>query len=80
MSISQRRTLRGRGFTNTYPLRVWDYVNVRKGPVSLRVTSMPGTHGPMQNEYRRILKQVFDEKAGGARTAPAAEASGRMAA
>jgi hypothetical protein len=23
----------------------------------------PGTHGVMQSEYRRMLKQVFDEKA-----------------
>jgi L-ascorbate metabolism protein UlaG (beta-lactamase superfamily) len=46
-TCSAARTLRGRGFTNTYPLRVWDYVTVRKGPVSLRVTSMPGTHGPI---------------------------------
>jgi L-ascorbate metabolism protein UlaG (beta-lactamase superfamily) len=45
-TCSAARTLRGRGFTNTYPLRVWDYVNVRKGHVALRVTSMPGTHGP----------------------------------
>jgi L-ascorbate metabolism protein UlaG (beta-lactamase superfamily) len=46
-TASAARSLRRRGFTNTYPLRVWDYVNVRKGPVSLRVTSMPGTHGPI---------------------------------
>ena len=39
--------LRRRGFTAVYGLRVWDYVTVRKGHVSLRVTSMPGTHGPM---------------------------------
>lgn len=45
-TASAARTLRRRGFQNTYPLRVWDYVNVRKGTVSLRVTSMPGTHGP----------------------------------
>jgi len=45
-TASAALTLRRRGFTNTYPLRVWDYVNVRKGPVALRVTSMPGTHGP----------------------------------
>lgn len=46
-TCSAARTLRKRGFTNTYPLRVWDYVTVTKGPVSLRVTSMPGTHGPL---------------------------------
>src|SRR4051794_16483824 len=46
-TCSAARTLSRRGFTNTYALRVWDYVNVRKGHVSLRVTSMPGTHGPV---------------------------------
>src|SRR4051812_28549346 len=46
-TCSAARTLRRRGFTSTYALRVWDYVTVRKGHVSLRVTSMPGTHGPM---------------------------------
>jgi len=46
-TCSAARTLRRRGFTNTYPLRVWDYVTVRKGHVALRVTSMPGTHGPI---------------------------------
>jgi L-ascorbate metabolism protein UlaG (beta-lactamase superfamily) len=40
-------TLRRRGFTGAYGLRVWDYVNVRKGHVSLRVTSMPASHGPL---------------------------------
>jgi L-ascorbate metabolism protein UlaG (beta-lactamase superfamily) len=46
-TCSAARTLRKRGFTNTYPLRMWDYVKVTKGHVSLRVTSMPGTHGPL---------------------------------
>ncbi len=40
------RTLKRRGVTGAYGLRVWDYVIVRKGHLSLRVTSMPGTHGP----------------------------------
>jgi L-ascorbate metabolism protein UlaG (beta-lactamase superfamily) len=46
-TCSAARTLRKRGFTNTYPLRMWDYVKVTKGRASLRVTSMPGTHGPL---------------------------------
>ncbi len=45
-TASAARTLRRRGFTNTYALRAWDRVNVRKGPVSLRVTAMPAKHGP----------------------------------
>jgi L-ascorbate metabolism protein UlaG (beta-lactamase superfamily) len=46
-TASAARTLSKRGFTNTYPLRTWDRVNVRKGHISLRVTAMPGTHGPL---------------------------------
>jgi hypothetical protein len=32
----------------------------------------PGTHGIMESEYRRLLKQVFDEKETPARPALAA--------
>jgi L-ascorbate metabolism protein UlaG (beta-lactamase superfamily) len=46
-TASAARTLRRRGFTNTYALRMWDYVNVTKGHLTLRVTSMPAAHGPM---------------------------------
>lgn len=46
-TASAARTLTRRGFTNCYPLRTWDRVKVRKGPVQVRVTAMPGTHGPM---------------------------------
>ncbi len=45
-TASAARTLARRGFRNTYALRTWDRVNVRKGAVSLRVTSLPGRHGP----------------------------------
>jgi L-ascorbate metabolism protein UlaG (beta-lactamase superfamily) len=45
-TASAARTLARRGFVNTYALRTWDRVNVRKGPVSLRVTALPGRHGP----------------------------------
>jgi len=46
-TASAARTLSKRGFTNTYRLRTWDRVNVRKGHVSLRVTATPGRHGPL---------------------------------
>jgi L-ascorbate metabolism protein UlaG (beta-lactamase superfamily) len=46
-TASAARSLAKRGFKNTYPLRTWDRVNVRKGHVTLRVTAMPGTHGPL---------------------------------
>jgi L-ascorbate metabolism protein UlaG (beta-lactamase superfamily) len=34
------------GFTQRYPLKAWDSLTVRKGPALLRVTAMPGRHGP----------------------------------
>jgi hypothetical protein len=39
--------LRGRGFTRTCPLRTWDSETVRKDAASMRITSMPGRHGPI---------------------------------
>src|SRR5438270_14054088 len=44
---SAAQTLAGRGFTRTYPMRAWDSASIRKGYASLRITSMPGTHGPL---------------------------------
>jgi L-ascorbate metabolism protein UlaG (beta-lactamase superfamily) len=46
-TASAARTFKKRGFTRTCALRTWDSVQVRKGETSLRVTSMPGTHGPL---------------------------------
>jgi L-ascorbate metabolism protein UlaG (beta-lactamase superfamily) len=45
-AASAARSLRRMGFTRLYGLRTWDKVEVRKGPVSLRITAVPGTHGP----------------------------------
>lgn len=44
---SAARTLKRRGFRKVCPLRTWDSVDVRKADASVRVTSMPGRHGPM---------------------------------
>ncbi|MCU1233243.1 MAG: L-ascorbate metabolism protein UlaG, beta-lactamase superfamily [Candidatus Solibacter sp.] len=44
---SAARTLGSRGFTRTYPMRTWDSAAIRKGSASLRITSLPGTHGPL---------------------------------
>lgn len=41
------RELRRHGFTRLYPLNTWDAVEVRRGQQSVRVTAMPGRHGPM---------------------------------
>lgn len=35
-----------RGFASAHALRTWEALAVRKGAVGLRVTSMPGRHGP----------------------------------
>jgi L-ascorbate metabolism protein UlaG (beta-lactamase superfamily) len=45
-TASAARSLRRRGFTRLYGMRTWDAVDVRKGPSSVRITAMPGTHGP----------------------------------
>jgi L-ascorbate metabolism protein UlaG (beta-lactamase superfamily) len=34
------------GFTQRYPLSRWDSLTVRKGDATLRITSLPGRHGP----------------------------------
>jgi L-ascorbate metabolism protein UlaG (beta-lactamase superfamily) len=34
------------GFTKTHALKTWETIRVQKGRVTLRLTAMPGTHGP----------------------------------
>lgn len=34
------------GFTHTHTLETWEPVDVQKGRANLRLTAMPGTHGP----------------------------------
>ncbi|MFN7994850.1 MAG: MBL fold metallo-hydrolase [Bryobacteraceae bacterium] len=46
-TASAARILTRRGFTRSCGLRTWDSVFVTKGEASLRVTSMPGRHGPL---------------------------------
>src|SRR5581483_930370 len=46
-TASAARILKRRGFTRTCGLRTWDSVFVTKGEATLRVTSMPGRHGPL---------------------------------
>jgi len=40
------RYLRKVGFTQTHSLETWESIDVEKGEASLRLTAMPGTHGP----------------------------------
>jgi len=39
--------LKEKGFNSTYPLNTWEAITVSKGEVNLRITAMPGRHGPM---------------------------------
>jgi L-ascorbate metabolism protein UlaG (beta-lactamase superfamily) len=41
------KELRERGFANTYPLDTWSSLAFGKGEVRLRISSMPGQHGPV---------------------------------
>ena len=34
------------GFTKLHPLKTWEPLDVEKGEARLRITAMPGTHGP----------------------------------
>ncbi len=40
------RTLRRQGFTELVELDTWDTVRVMKGAATVRITAMPGKHGP----------------------------------
>jgi L-ascorbate metabolism protein UlaG (beta-lactamase superfamily) len=43
--------LKDKGFTATVALDTWDAVNVSKGDARVRLTSMPGKHGPSVTEF-----------------------------
>jgi L-ascorbate metabolism protein UlaG (beta-lactamase superfamily) len=40
------RKLHRRGFRRTHPLRTWERQDVARGPHRVRITAMPGKHGP----------------------------------
>lgn len=40
------KALGRRGFTATYPIKRWQSQTILKGDVRLRISAMPGTHGP----------------------------------
>ena len=41
------KELKERGFVNTHPLDTWSSLTMRKGEIRLRISSMPGQHGPV---------------------------------
>lgn len=49
--------LSDRGFGNTYALDTWSSLTVAKGDIRLRVTSLPGRHGPPLSQL--VLPQVM---------------------
>jgi L-ascorbate metabolism protein UlaG (beta-lactamase superfamily) len=49
--------LRERGFHQTYSLETWSALNIRKRDVRLRITSMPGRHGPPLSDF--VLPEVM---------------------
>lgn len=46
-----------RGFDNTHSLETWSPLMVAKGHVRLRITAMPGRHGPPLANW--ILPEVM---------------------
>jgi len=42
--------LKEKGFTETFALDTWDAVNIEKSGARVRITSMPGKHGPALTE------------------------------
>src|SRR5687767_10438758 len=44
------KALRERGFTNAHPLDTWSSIASGKADVSLRITALPGRHGPPLSE------------------------------
>jgi L-ascorbate metabolism protein UlaG (beta-lactamase superfamily) len=42
----ETKALRERGFANTHPLDTWSTITIGKAEISLRITALPGRHGP----------------------------------
>ncbi|MBA2363252.1 MAG: MBL fold metallo-hydrolase [Chloroflexia bacterium] len=40
------KSLKKSGFAAPIPIKTWDSLTVKKGDMTLKITSMPGTHGP----------------------------------
>jgi L-ascorbate metabolism protein UlaG (beta-lactamase superfamily) len=51
------KALQERGFANTHPLDTWSAVTIGKAEVSLRITALPGRHGPPLSEL--VLPEVM---------------------
>jgi L-ascorbate metabolism protein UlaG (beta-lactamase superfamily) len=45
------KALHERGFRYSKPIATWSFVSVEKGDMRLRVTSLPGRHGPPLSDF-----------------------------
>jgi L-ascorbate metabolism protein UlaG (beta-lactamase superfamily) len=55
------------GFKSTYALRTWDALKVSKGDATLRISAMPGRHGPpvLAAALPEVMGSVLEFSAGG---------------
>ncbi len=51
------KALRERGFANAHPLDTWSSITIDKAEVALRITALPGRHGPPLSEL--VLPEVM---------------------
>jgi L-ascorbate metabolism protein UlaG (beta-lactamase superfamily) len=51
------KALRERGFANAHPLDTWSSIIIDKAEVALRITALPGRHGPPLSEL--VLPEVM---------------------
>jgi len=51
------KALRERGFTNLHPLDTWSSITIDKAEVALRITALPGRHGPPLSDL--VLPEVM---------------------
>ena len=61
--------LESKGFTKAMPLDTWDSVRVNKGHARVRITSMPGQHGPGPVDFflPPVMGSMLDFETGGTR-------------
>ena len=51
------KVLKNKKFSSTYPLKTWETLHVTRGDTELRITAMPGKHGP--GPLSSLLPQVM---------------------
>jgi L-ascorbate metabolism protein UlaG (beta-lactamase superfamily) len=51
------KALRERGFANAHPLDTWSSITIDKGEAALRITALPGRHGPPLSQL--VLPEVM---------------------